>query len=222
MKWKQLPENFNNTVSFVSLGCASGLLNPKLICIHVNEKGFIESSDNSRIIHCKVENIPVKTFLIPGNSAELVIKYKPVKIAQEVDWVHFKNEEGTIISCRTFNDTFVDTSQFLNLKSKNKIEFPTNINDILENAIVFVKKESSFGEFVNIHIENNQIIVSSKTDFAWFEQKQRIKYSGDKVQFLIKPNLLKDILTKTNICYLLDKMLLFKGEDWLYLTTIVV
>jgi hypothetical protein len=218
-KWKKLENDFIPTLKFVSMSCSNDLSNPKLTCVHINNEGFMESSDNYRILHHKL-NVPIKTILIPKTSVDIIVKLNPVKIAEGNGWVHFKTNEGTDISCRIFNDTFVNTAEYIKpVKKGISITLPENLNEILDKAIIFLNKEEGINS-VDISIESKLFVLESKGVSSWFKERANVKYEGEPINFSITPNLLKDIISKTNKCTLENKMLRFTGDNWIYLTTL--
>lgn len=222
-KWKTLPDKFIEYLKFSAATCSQQLTLPKLTCVHVCKDGYIESSDSHRIFRYNFENeFGVESFLLPQNSANIVAKYNVTKITETEGWVHFKTDEGTIISCRTFNDTFVDTDQYLkqNKKGGKKITFPANLKEILDRAVIFTEEENIVNSYVDIGVEARKIIVKSKSETAWFEESSRIKYEGEPISFTITAKLMIDILSLTNECILLDKLLHFTGENWVYITAL--
>jgi len=216
-KWKQLPEMFLKGMEFAIGACTKDMSRPVLTCVHVNTSGMIEGSDGYKISNFEIgEELPVKTFLIPATSVVTVIKMKPTKIAEGEGWIHFKNEEETTLSCRIFeDDSFPDTSKFLKVKGVN-ITFPESLNEILDRAMVFCKKDI-LNASVEIRIKDGRLSVGSQSDSGWFKEDIRTSYSGE-LSFEITPYLLKDILSETLDCTVSNDRLKFKGDNWQYIT----
>lgn len=218
--WKTLSKDFLHFLKFAGMNCSNDMSNPMLTCIHVNSLGFIESTDNYRVTHCKNIEVPVKTFLIPTTSANVVISLQPTKISDGKGWVHFKTENETMISCRTFEEAFVDTSPILQkAKGGLKIVFPEKLNEILERAIIFTDKQT-IANNIDITINGKKLLIESRLETSWFEESTSIEYKGDEIKFSIAPYLLKDILKQTNICTLSEKLLRFRKDDWVYISTL--
>jgi DNA polymerase III sliding clamp (beta) subunit (PCNA family) len=218
-KWYKLPESFLKYLSFVIPTCATDTSRPILTCIHVNKEGFIEASDSFKIVKCDLDGkeMPVNTFLIPAPSAIEVKRLNPVSIAESKGWIHFKTLDGTEISCRTFEDEYPNTVNFLEGKGES-ITFPKTIFDIVERASVFSKREHILDESIEIEISKNKIIVKSKADCGWFEEEANIQYDGKPIFFCITPYLLKDILSETLECVICENKLIFEGDNWVYVT----
>lgn len=216
-EWKKLPENFIKYVKFATAACSRDMSKPVLTCVHIH-KDVIEGSDSFRIARCQLkEEMPVKTFLIPATSAIELIRLEPKKIAEGEGWMHFQTDEETVLSCRTFEDKFPDCGQFMKVKGISII-FPKTINEVLDRAAVFAKREHFLDETVIIALQNKRLKVSSESDSGWFEEEMNFKYDGDSVTFAITPYLLKDILEETSACILGENRLKFEGEGWEYLS----
>jgi len=221
-KWKTLPENFSKAVKFVSIAAGTDMSKPVLTCIHIDKSGYVEASDGFRIVKYENIKIPVNTFLIPASSARELIKLNPTKIAegQEGGWIHFQTNEGTIISCRVFEDKFPDTSELFKVEGVS-LTMPAIVSEIIDRAIVFSKRDHSFDERVSIVIQNNKIKISAKSETgSWFEEDANMRFKDEKISFAITPYLLQDILKETYSFVINENMMKFEGTDWLYVTTL--
>ena len=219
-KWKDLPEDFLSYVRRAMATCSNDMSRPVLTCVHVSKEGVIEGSDSFRITRCRLEEeMPVEEFLLPASAAIQVIRIKPTKIATGDGWIHFKTEEDTILSCRVFEDEFPDTAPFLKVEGM-EIVLPKQIDEILDRAAVFAKRDHFLDEIVTITIGDNHILVSSKSDAGWFKEPARMRYSDKPITFSITPYLLQDILKETNVCVMCEDRLKFEGAGWEHITTL--
>lgn len=220
-KWQTLPEDFNKFVAMAMTSCSRDMSKAVLTCVHISKNGMVESSDNYRIMQCNLQNdMPVESFLLPAMSAAEVVKIKPTKIAQGKGWMHFQNEEETIISCRIINDAFPNVNPVLNIKDGIRLILPQTTGDVIERAMVFSKKDHALDESVEVLIQNRRLLIQTKSDSAWFEEDINMRYDGDPIAFAITPSLLRGILAETGECEINKEStkLKFKGECWSYLT----
>lgn len=219
-RWKTIPEDFLKYVRRAMATCSNDMSRPVLTCVHVNTEGIIEGSDGFRITHCQLGNeMPVKTFLLPASAAVQVVQIEPMQIAIGNGWIHFRTEKDTILSCRVFEDKFPDTSSFMKVEGV-EITLPKQIDEILERAAVFAKRDHFLDESVTITIENKHITVSSKSDAGWFTESARIRYNDSPITFSITPYLLQDILKETKVCMICENRLKFEGAGWEHITTL--
>ena len=219
-KWKTIPENLIQAIDFVMGACSRDMSRPVLTCVHVNKEGFIEASDGYRISYYTIENeLPVETFLLPAISATVLVKLKPIKIAEGRGWIHFQTEEKTILSCRVFEDDYPKTAKFLSMKGAT-LTLPKLLNGALERAMVFSKREHMLDESVEVEIADRELTLRATSPSGWFEESLNIRYDDAPIAFHITPYLLKNILQETQRCEISDDKLKFSGEGWVYVTAL--
>jgi DNA polymerase III sliding clamp (beta) subunit (PCNA family) len=219
-EWHILPENFVSGLSMVVGSAGKDMSRPKLTCIHVNKGGWIEASDGMRVAKCLVENIPINTFLIPATSIVIVIKQSPVEIARSQGWVHFKTEQGTMLSCRIYeDDAFPDTANLFDVEGI-QITLPKSIEEALDRASVFAKREHILDESIDVLLSTGMLKIKGTSDTGWIEEDLRIRYNGPEVEFSVSPYLLRGILSKTLTCILGYDKMKFEGDGWMYINAL--
>lgn len=220
-KWKPLPENFIKLIGFAIPSCAKdSSSNIILTCVHVTKTGFIEASDNFRLTRCNLgKDMPIKTFLLPADSATQVIKLNPVKIAEGKGWVHFQTKAGTEISCRIFEEDFPDVTALLEADGV-KLILPQSLQEILDRAMVIAKRERSIEENVSIDLVDKKLKIKAESEVGWVTEETPLRYDGKPIHFDITPYLLKGILSETQECELSENKIKFEGEGWVYISAL--
>lgn len=217
-KWQTLPENFNKAMQFTMGSCSRNMTQPLLTCVHVSKEGC-EATDNFRIAQYLFDTpMKAESFIIPANSVAVICKMKPTHVTNGEGWVHFKNENGSVLSCRVFeNDEFPAVSQFMKVKGQ-KVTLPKSTIEILDRAMIFSKSDFMLDETVSIKIDNKRFEISSKSTNGWFEEKVNIDYTGQPINFMITPYLMKDILNETLNCTVSEDRIKFEGKGWGYVS----
>lgn len=216
-EWSKLPKSFCKHLRFALRGVSSDMSRPILTCAHIKQNGVIESTDSYRIVQCKGKKMPVENFLLSGGVIPDVIKAAPTHISMGAGWVHFKTEEGTVISCRVFNDKFVAVDAFLEFEGV-EVTFPSIIKDVIDRASVFAKQDKATDESITIELKKGSCKVSAQSVSGSFEEVIKMDYNEDTLSFVIVPQLFKDILTETSSCKIGDGRVTFEGDDWKYLS----
>jgi len=224
-EWEDLPENFNTATKFAIPCTSDDMTNPKLTCVHYDEKGVVEACDNYRVVRWELdEKLPFKSTLIPASSMKEVLRLEPAYVSQGNGWLHFKNEDEVWISCRTFNEKYVDVESLINNKEKGiEFTFPKDTKEILDRAEVFAHSQSKTELKQNVEVEcvNNILHVNCESETAWFKETVAVEnYNGKDFAFHVTPYLLNDILKETKTCNILDRMLRFKSENWIYISAL--
>jgi DNA polymerase III sliding clamp (beta) subunit (PCNA family) len=218
--WEKLPEDFMHFMEFVVGSCSRDQSDPVLTCVHVDQKGIVESSDGFRVARGEVgQEFPIESFLIPASSVIELIKLDPVWVASGQGWVHFRTADKTEISCRIFEDEFPNCDKHLDVQGM-ELSLPRTTLDILDRAGVFAKRDYFLDEAVTITLEKNRITLESRSESGWFEESANMKYEEEPLSFAVTPTLLKGILEETLDCVLSDRMLKFEGAGWEYATAL--
>lgn len=214
-EWHKLPAEFTKPLRFAVAACSHDSSQPILKSVHVNQKGYVEGSDNFRVTrYTLAKRMPVKTFLIPATSVKEVIKLNPTEVAEGTGWIHFRTAAGTTLSCRVYEEVFPDTTPFLKVEGA-EINFPKTITDILDRAAVFTEND------VDVTLKDNRIVISSKSDTGWFKEEANAAYEGEPITFSVVPGLLRDILAETQHCLYNGNLLKFEGEGWVYVSSVI-
>jgi len=209
-KWKKITnsELFSKHLLFATQACSTDMTELVLTCVNVKKDGKIQSTDKFRVIQCIGDPILVNDFLIPARAVLEVVKIQPNKIAISGGWVHFKNEEGSVVSARTVDGDFFNQKRLdgvLQIQSGSKIRFPKNIDDMLQRTHQFAKRDFVFDESVEISISKGKIKMSATAAVtkSRIEDSARIEIQKD-LSFWISPSLFTEVLKETRTC-LMDK-----------------
>lgn len=223
-KFHALPEDFISAVQF-ALPCCDGNSKgskPMLSCVHVNDSGFVEGSNGNRIAHYKLKGkMPVKTFLVPATSMRALLRLPITKIAEGKGFIHFKTDEGTMMSCRLFEDDFPDTSPFLTIKNAQKLTLPKSIIDIMDRAGALSGVCASDLN-IKLSLNKNRVKVTNKSDFGWFEEESNAQYTGEPMTLIVTPYNMKVALEETKDCEYNENIMRFKTDNWTYVVTLSV
>lgn len=221
-KWKKLPRDFCNGIRFCLFSTGTDYSKPILTCLHIKDN-VIESSDNFRITQYSMEENVSKSLLLPLAAAKELINYQPTKYQKTNNgWINFKNKNSVIFSCRTYKEKYPDVSPFLEVKGYD-IRFPTSLIKSLVSAEVLCEQDPSGDKFVWIDINENIIIIKSRSVKGWYQEKFKIKHkSKNKIRFEINSIFFRDILShlkKAVIAKDKSKMK-FIGENFIHVLSL--
>jgi len=215
-RWLPIPDDFCHYLSLAMGATVNDMSQPKLTCVNVTKEGTMSGSDGYKIMHCETgQEMPIETFLLPATSASEVIKLKPTHISEGKGWVHFRSEEKAVLSCRIFeDDVYMEVNNALEVVGI-ELTFPKTIDEVLDRASVFAKRQHILDESIVITIENNRLTTKARSDTGWIEEVINIKYNDDPLLFSFTPSLLRNILKETHTFILGEKALKFEGAGWI-------
>lgn len=220
-KWKILPNNFCEGVSFCLFSAAKESIKPEFNCLHI-KKRTIESCDNFRLSQYKMNSLFDDDVLIPAESLTELYKYKPIKYFIDKGWIHFLNKEGVVYSCRKQEDTeYPDISKVIQNGEKTHIQLPKDLESTLDKMQIFSNDTNKQIPFVvTLKIEKNMLVLEGKNDAGWCKESLRIKDKTKNIQFNIQLQFLKDIIKQTREMYTVKKQIHFINENFIYCCTV--
>ena len=216
-EWVKLPEDVLQALNFCRFSCSKDMSKPVLTCVEVNEAGFAQSCDNYRITRHDFtqKKKAIKTFLIPGTSAQELVRYAASEICYTTGWVHFRTADKTVtFSCRIFEDNYPDTTAIRVMKDPIEIKIPEKLQEILERVEIFAKTQFGTDSLVDVIIKDKRVLVQSKNQSGWSEEECPIRYTGNPIEFSINPQFLQDMLPKIKACSIDNTKMQFKGDGW--------
>lgn len=214
-EWSPLPSMFLEAIKFVIPAAADSMVKPAFTCVHIRKDGIIETTDGFRVSRFFTEEMGIDSFLLPVSSAKELLAYQVTQVSQGKGWYHFKTEDGTLFSCRTFQDQFpdVDKSGFLNVEG-TELHLPVSLSEALDRAQIFSKRDEFLDEEVSVIIKDKKITVEGKSPSGWIKESVNLRYSGDPIMISIHPEFFKEMLSKIQTCTIGKSSIKFQGEKW--------
>lgn len=197
LKWNPVPEGFNEGVNLCKFSVSKDLTKPALSCIYINEDKIF-SSDNFRISKWEMDKKIPDSFLIPGNSANILSGFKISHYIIKSPWLHFKAEDDVVVSCLSVSAEFPDVEDFFNVKGSALI-LPEGSKELIEDVSVMLEEEFKQDEFIDISFseKDSAIYFSGEGNLGSFK-KALTSNTKIKKDFHIKinPDFLISILNK--------------------------
>lgn len=191
--WHPLDVNFADAINTV-YSCASTDKNQFLYsCVHITEN-FVEACDRFQIARYPVKT-PIVDALVRASSIVKLYPLQMTEIGETASWLHFRNKQGLVFSCRKFTDSYHNLDKHIHVEGETKVEFPKTIDGIVDRMQIF-SGENSIGNFVTVELKNNFLSIRSEGAFGDHEERPSMTYDGPAIKFLIAPSLLVSITKK--------------------------
>lgn len=192
--FSDLPKDFIEALKFCLFSCSKDMTKPALTCIHAIDDR-LESTDNFRITVKYFDEYAyfVNPILVPFEAAKALIKFNVIEYACNKGWLHFRTKEGTVFSCRTYeNIKYPDVSRFMDMEGE-QLNLPNDLPDVINRAMVFSTTKFHTDERITVLIQKGKLVVKSWGDAGWFEEFCKIRYKGKDKKFEIHPEFFSDI-----------------------------
>ena len=210
--WADLPSKFLSAMRLCLFTAGKDMSKEILTNLHL-DGDHIESSDNYRITRARTgKGLNVKGLLIPAGAARHIPSFSPTEMALGKSWVHFRNEDAAVLSCRLFAGEFPDISPYLKANG-TEVEFPEGLKEVLDRAGVFSIADFDNDRSVSIKVKKSRLSVKAEGPDGWFEEKIK---AGDieDLSFSIHPDFLADILKHSAKATVSDSRIVFKDKGF--------
>lgn len=208
----EVQKGFSDLVKRACLTAGRSLSEPLLTCVHFcNDR--IESCDNDRITICTLADEYDVDVLISASNLLEIARESITGFFVDESWAHFKIADETILSTRLYNEEYVNLDQYLPDKdSKEYIELPKNLSEIIDRASIFSKDKISMENVIDIKIKNKKMTIYAESESKWFSEKTVIK-TDKNISFSINADFLKDMLQMTNKFAVIDDYIYFDLDN---------
>lgn len=218
-KITRMPDDFLYAANIASKCAASDMSKPILTCICIDGDCVYASNDFTIIRATMESEFETDQILVPAAAIKFLVKYDVVEVSTTNGWVHFHTEDELIFSSRTYAGDFPDVDEYLEVEGED-LQFPNAILEMLDTARVFTA-DATADEFINIVVENKKMTVKGEGEFGWFEEVTNCRYNGDRIEFGVDPAFLVDILKDLKKCVVGENTLLFQGENFDHVVSLV-
>lgn len=214
--WIELPPDFCHGVEFCVSSASTDTAKGVLTCINV-KGGAVMSCDNFQATRYELKaGLPKGAELnIPKQAAKELSKYNPKEVALSDNWIHFRNDAGTVFSARVMSGEYPEVEGlFENVRGKT-IPLPKDLKKSLGRVEILADEDSKFmGKVVNIEIANKEILCRGQGSSGKITEKIKTPFKDEIPPFAINPALLSRILEVVNEAILTEKVLLFSGQGF--------
>lgn len=224
--WESLPASFLTAIGFCMFSAGKDMTKPLLTCIYVKGQDVL-SSDDKRITHYELGNkADLEELLIPASVAKDLKSYTPTEYSVTDGWLHFRNEEEVVFSCRTMEGTYSATKamQIIDSVEGETAKLPAGLPEALERAGIFSSGtdiKTANDDRIKITLADGELTVRGEGSGGWFEETTRIRYKGEALEFEVNPAHLQAILSHTDEVMIGERMLKFEGENFSHVVSIL-
>ena len=216
-EWKPLPDNFSEAVSFVVKCVGKDVSQYTATCVNITPN-YMEACDWHQGMRYKVEMDIAERFLIRGTSLLPVTRTNPKEFGVTESWVHFRNAEGFVYSCRRDIDYYEPIDELLDMKGD-----PFVIKDsfvrCVEAAEVFSAENADSNE-VTVELSDEIATIEGHGLTGWYSASIPSGYEGEPVKFTSSPKLLIELAKWKRECILAPDRLKIETPEFEYIVAL--
>lgn len=193
-EWKPLPKEFAEAVGVVYQCAARGGGSNALDCVHLHPQ-WLEATDDFQVARW-VMPLPVsESLLVRAEPLREAASLGVTEIAESPAWVHFRNGNGLVFSCRRYVFDYRDLGEFLQLEEEGATAaFPKGLVEALEKADIFSGEAGEADNQVLVELRPGKSRVVGVSPDGKYTGYKPLRYEGPEARFYISPKLLTEIV----------------------------
>ena len=213
--WSKLDDDFSNALS-TTIHCASKVESQFLLtCIHICPD-CLEACDRYQIIKYPIVIDISDNVLVKATSLRYVADMGMSEFSLTKNWIHFRNDDGSVFSCRIYNETFIKTENHFNTTG-DKVEFPKDLNKAITTAAIFAT-DSNSDDVLKIKLTRSKMKVTGEGTSGVYTEVIPIDYEGKEIEFFIAPKFLSEVLKYSYECVVSKERLMVTTDKFKYAT----
>jgi len=220
-KWVELADEFADAVNIVGKCAGKDASNFNLTCIHIYPK-WVEAYDNLQVARYKVRTGVQEATLVRRDSIKHIQQLGMTHIAATKSWLHFKNSEGLVMSCRRYLRDELDTTAMLDVDTLLDVHgteatLPKGLEEAAQKAEVF-SQDNSDDNLVTVELRKGKIRITGRGVSGWYRETKTTDYAGSPLAFKIDPTLLAEITERHKSCEITEERLKVTSAKFVYVT----
>lgn len=216
-KWKKLHKDFAEAVNIVQQ-CASTdasiVLN--FVCITPD---WIEATDDVQVCRWKMKTGVESSTLVRQGSIKHITSLGMNEVCETEKWIHFRNGQGLIFSCRQWKEEFHDLGGYLKPEGVT-VSFPKGLAEAAEKAEIFSSENGMEANQVLLQLLPGKVRIKGQGILGWHKENKKVNWSGKPTSFLVSPGLLADLVRRHSECQISSEKIFVNSGPYLWMSCV--
>lgn len=212
--WRPVHEHFVESIALAAACASSDETQFEVTCVRIHPK-WVEACNEHQAIRCRFPTGFENVALARCSSIKHIIGMGAVEFSETETWLHFRNANKDILSCRRFDEEFPDLKEIVSLTGKRAV-LPKGLADAADKAAIFLSDVAPDDQQVLVKLGGGKLTLLGEGTMGWYRETKKCKYDGKPIEFLISPRLLIEIVNKYTDCRISDKVLRVDGSHFTY------
>lgn len=218
-RWTPLPQEFGDAVSLVRPCAGTALARPETSFVHLHPD-FLEATDDYQLCRWRLKTGVRAPALVRQSSLAHVMGLAMTELGETEGWVHFRNQDQVVLSCRCYADEYPDLAGFLEVEGE-PAELPEGLAAACEKAALFAAENPEDRGAVLVRLKPGKVRVTGVGVSGSYTELRDIEYQGRPLEFLISPDVMAGLAAKKSKCVVAPERLLVKGRRFRYVTCLM-
>ncbi len=217
--WSPLPEDFDEAVQIVASCAGVDDSRFSLTCVHFTPK-YLEACDNFQMTRYKLKSGFKEDCLIRQKSLKHIITLGMSEVSETPAWLHFRNTNGLVFSCRRYLEEFPSLAEVLASEGVSAT-LPGGLAEAVDKAQLFSVAGGDDNK-VKVELSSNRLRIRGEGSSGWYSETKNIKYDGNPLAFYVSPKILMEITKKHTDVQVSSARLIVNGGKFKYIACLFV
>lgn len=214
-EWIKLDDGFCEAINIVQQCVGRDESRFCLTCVHIHPE-WLEACDGQQLCRWKLVTPIESSTLVRQSSIKSVVSLGMSEFNETKNWLHFRNSQGLILSCRRYVENYPDITSYLNVDGE-PVTLPKSLGEATDKAAVFAS-ENSDAQHVMVKLKPGKLEIKGTGITGWFREVKKLKYEGRGMEFLIAPQLLIDLVKRHTDCLISNNRLKVISGSYIYVS----
>lgn len=197
--WGKCNDQFAEAVGVVQQCAGSDDNEFNLTCVHIHPK-WVEACDRFQLCRWEMETGLKEEVLVKQSSIKHIVQLGMTEFSVTNSWLHFRNPNGLILSCRRYLEDYPDVSSFLDVDGGVKATLPKALGEAVARAEIF-SAENQDNNVVKVELTAGKLNLIGTGVNGWYRKPMKVNYSGKPMAFMVAPKLLAELVKKHEECF---------------------
>lgn len=196
-EWRKLPDGFAEALRVCERCTGRDENRFYLTCVNVAPR-WVEASDNQQVVRFRMRTGVETASLIRRESVRHVAEMGAVEFSETPTWLHFRNAEGLVLSCRRYVEDFPSEEITKYLKTGGTpVSLPKGLAEAADRAQDF-SSDNAVTDAVTVELKAGRVRVTGAGASGWYKEEGKAGYQGEPLKFLISPAVLMKVTREHN------------------------
>ncbi|QDT82461.1 hypothetical protein [Gimesia chilikensis] len=194
-RWTSLPEDFDEAVQITTKCSSHYCTDPSLQCVHMHPQWF-EATDDYQFARYTTTTGLATSRQVWASSLKHTMGRNMAQVSVTRNWLHFRNAEGLVISCRSLRGKYPDLDRLLDCEGVT-VSLPKSLVKSVRRGRGFGKK---YDDIARLQLLTNKLVINMEGSSGVHEEEVAVKYEGVPRTFLLHPKQLFKLARMIDCC----------------------